>query len=119
MTRRELACRIADAHAADADLVVRVLKFADGVVVLIRDREEIAFRVLTECEEECEESAVGWSQGRSVWCIVSPSPTATNAAICRLAEELHLYDGLDSPLATLDRQLARAARAAPVPLLEA
>jgi len=99
MTRRELACRIAETHAGDADLVVHVLKFADGGVVLIRDREEIAFRVLTECDEECDESAIGWSKDRSVWCVVAPSPAATSAAICRLAEEFHLYDGLDSPLA--------------------
>ncbi|MGC1274587.1 MAG: hypothetical protein WBC44_12855 [Planctomycetaceae bacterium] len=99
MTRRELACRIADAHAADDDLVVRVLKFADGVVVLIRDREETAFRVLGECQEEADDSAIGWSTDRRLWCIVAPSQTATSAAICRLAEEFHLYDGLDSPLA--------------------
>ncbi len=99
MTRRELACRIAETQADDEELVVTVLTFADGVAALLRDREEIAFRVLGECQEEDDESAIGWSQNRAVWCVVGPSRPAITAVLCRLAEELHLYDGLDSPVA--------------------
>lgn len=99
MTRRELATKIADSAAADADLVVRVVKLADGVVALLRDREEVAFRVLEECQTESEGTAIGRSSDRAVWCVVCPSRPATNAVLCRLAEELHLYDGLDTPLA--------------------
>jgi hypothetical protein len=78
---------------------VHVLKFTDGVVVLLRDREEVAFRVLEECQQEAEESAIGWSKDRRLHCVVCPSAGATNAVLCRLAEEFHLYEGLESPLA--------------------
>lgn len=99
MTRRELACAIAEAHADDADLVVNVTTLGDGVVTLLRGMEETAFRVLAECQEESEESAIGWSKDRSLWCVLCPEPAARTAILCRIAEELHLYDGLDSPLA--------------------
>jgi hypothetical protein len=98
VTRRGRACRIADANAGE-DFAVHVLKFADGVVVLLRDREEIAFRVLEECQQEHEESAIGWSQDRHLHCVVCPAASATNAVVCRLAEEFHLFEGLESPLA--------------------
>ncbi|MDQ3329445.1 MAG: hypothetical protein M3552_02130 [Planctomycetota bacterium] len=99
MTRRELACAIANAYATDDDGVVSLLGCFDGVVVLLRDQQEIAFRVLAECQDECEESAIGWSNDRRVWCIVCPEPAAYHMTACRIAEEFHLYEGLDAPLA--------------------
>lgn len=99
MTRRQLACAIADAHVGDSDLVVNVVTLDDGVVALMRGMEETAFRVLAECEEESEESAIGWSKDRSLWCVICPETAARSAVLCRLAEELHLYEGLETPLA--------------------
>lgn len=99
MTRRQLACAIADAHADDPETVVKVAAFYDGLVTILRGMEETAFRVLSECEEESEESAIGWSKDRSVWCVICPEPAARTAVMARLAEELHLYDGLETPLA--------------------
>jgi hypothetical protein len=97
--RRDVACQIAEAHAADAELVVRIVALADGVIMLLRGQEEIAFRVHAECQEECEETAIGRSRDGSIWCVVCPEPSAFQTVQCRLAEELHLYEGLDSPLA--------------------
>lgn len=99
MTRRELACGIAEAHAGDGGLSVKVVGLADGVVALFRGMEEVAFKVLAECQEESEEAAIGWSKDRAVWCVVCPERAAFNAAQCRVAEELHLFEGLGSPLA--------------------
>jgi hypothetical protein len=99
MTRRELACAIANAYAADANVVVSLIGCCDGVVVLLRDQQEIAFRVLGECQDECEETSIGWSDDRRVWCIVCPEPAAYGVASCRIVEEFHLFDGLDAPLA--------------------
>jgi hypothetical protein len=99
MTRREIACAIANAYSADDNVVVSLIGCADGVVVLLRDQQEIAFRVLSECQDECEETSIGWSDDRSVWCIVCPEPAAYGVASCRIVEEFHLFDGLDAPLA--------------------
>ena len=99
MTRREFASAVATRHAADPEVAVAVLGFADGVVAVLRDREETAFCVLAECEQECDESAIGWSPDRRVWCVVCPTRDGYDAVRCRVAEELHLYDGLDAPLA--------------------
>lgn len=99
MNRRQAACGIAEAHAGDADLTASVIGFADGAVVLLRDREEAAFRLLAECQEESEESAIGWSKDRSLWCVVCPERAGFNLVRCRVAEELHLFEGLESPLA--------------------
>ena len=99
MNRRQLACAIAEAHANDEETVVKVATYYDGVVTILRGMEETAFRVLAECEEESEESAIGWSKDRSVWCVTCAEPAASKAVLARLAEELHLYDGLETPLA--------------------
>ncbi len=99
MIRRELACAIANTYSADENVVVSLLGCADGVVVLLRDQQEIAFRVLSECQDECEETSIGWSDDRRVWCIVCPEPAAYGVASCRIVEEFHLFDGLDAPLA--------------------
>lgn len=99
MSRREVACGIAERYAGDNDVSVRVVGLADGVVVVLRGMEEVAFRVLTECQEESDEAAIGWSKDRGVWCVVCPGRSAVNAAKCRVTEELHLFDGLESPLA--------------------
>lgn len=98
MTRRALACQMAEAYAPD-NFLVSVVALSDGVVALIRGREDVAFKVLAECQEESEESAIGWSSDRRVWCVVCPKPSAFGAVQCRVAEELHLFDGLTSPLA--------------------
>ncbi len=99
MTRRAIACAVANSYAADENVVVSLLGLADGVVVLLRDQQEIAFRVLEECQGECEETSIGWSSDRRVWCIVCPEPAAYKVTACRIVEEFHLYDGLDVPLA--------------------
>ena len=99
MTRRELACAIADANAADEDLKVRLIGLSDGVVVLLRDLQDVALKVLVECQEESDQSAIGASQDRRIWCVICSEPAAFTAAACRMAEELHLYDVLDKPLA--------------------
>ena len=99
MTRSELACAIANANAADENVVVSLIGCCDGVVVLLRDQQEIAFRVLSECQDECEETSIGWSDDRRVWCIVCPEPAAYSVASCRIVEEFHLFDGLEAPLA--------------------
>jgi hypothetical protein len=99
MTRRELACAIANTYSADDAVVVSLIGCADGVIVLLRDQQEIAFRVLAECQDECEETAIGWSDDRRLWCVVCPEPAAYHVTACRIAEEFHLFDGLDDPLA--------------------
>ncbi len=99
MNRRRIACGIAEAHVGDGELTVSVIGFADGVVVLLRDREEAAFKVLAECQEESEEAAIGWSKDRSLWCVICPERAGFGIAQCRVAEELHLFEGLGSPLA--------------------
>ena len=115
MNRREFACGVAEAHADESDMVARLVGLSDGVVVLLRDREEVAFKVLEECQEVSEEAAIGPSKDRGVWCVVCPEPDGFNAAACRIAEEMHLFEGLDSPLAadagitTIDRRADRSA----------
>jgi hypothetical protein len=99
MNRREFACGVAERHSGDEGVSVRIIGLADGVVVLLHGMEEVAFRVLTECQEESDEAAIGWSKDRSVWCVVCPGRSAVTAAKCRVTEELHLFDGLESPLA--------------------
>ena len=96
---RDLACAIAESNSNDPDLTARLYGLSDGVVVLLRGRDDIAFRVLSECQEESEAAAIGWSKDRQTWCVVCDEPTAFSAAACRLAEEFHLFDGLDSPVA--------------------
>jgi hypothetical protein len=99
MNRRQVACGIADGFVSDAEFSVRVVGLADGAVVLLRGMEEAAFKVLAECQEESEEAAIGWSKDKAVWCVVCPERAGFAAAQCRVAEELHLFDGLASPLA--------------------
>lgn len=99
MNRRELACAVANAYSGDENVVVSLIGCCDGVVVLLRDQQEIAFRVLAECQDECEETSIGWSEDRRVWCIICPEPAAYRVTACRIAEEFHLYEGLDAPLA--------------------
>ena len=45
------------------------------------------------------QAAIGWSKDKAVWCVVCPERAGFGAAQCRVAEELHLFDGLTSPLA--------------------
>ena len=89
----------AESLITNESLVVTLFAFADGAVTLLRGREETAFRVLEECQECGGSAAIGRSTDRGVWCVVGRSPDASNAVRCRLAEELHLFEGLDSPLA--------------------